>query len=92
MPKGKHEMNAEVNMLQTSIGLKREFTTDGDAYFVLEIGMDPETRVSIVEPDKGDWLYFVAVNPDTGETKFTADYNEFLEFKAEFEEYIAKNP
>ena len=45
-----------------------------------------------LEPDKGDWLYFVAVNPDTGETKFTADYNEFLEFKAEFEEYIAKNP
>ncbi|MCB0267584.1 MAG: hypothetical protein R3C26_15430 [Calditrichia bacterium] len=49
-------MNAEVNMLQTSIGLKREFTTDGDAYFVLEIGMDPETRVSIVEPDMNTLL------------------------------------
>ncbi|MCB0263606.1 MAG: hypothetical protein KDE52_08830 [Calditrichaeota bacterium] len=43
-------------MLQTSIGLKREFTTDGDAYFVLEIGMDPETRVSIVEPDMNTLL------------------------------------
>jgi len=43
-------------------------------------------------PDEGDWLYFVSVNPDTGETKFTADYDEFLEFKAEFEEYVAKNP
>ena len=49
-------MNAEVNMLRTSIGLKREFTTDGDAYFVLEIGMDPETRVSIVEPDMNTLL------------------------------------
>lgn len=42
-------------------------------------------------PDEGDWLYFVAVNPDTGETKFTSDYDEFLKFKAEFEKYIADN-
>jgi UPF0755 protein len=34
-------------------------------------------------PTAGDWLYFVTVNPKTGETKFTADYNEFLEFKDE---------
>ncbi len=45
-----------------------------------------------LEPDEGDWLYFVAVNPDTGETKFTADYNEFLTFKKQFEDYIAANP
>jgi UPF0755 protein len=43
-----------------------------------------------LEPDDGDWLYFVAVNPDTGETKFTADYDEFLVFKKEFEDYVAK--
>ena len=43
-------------------------------------------------PDEGDWLYFVSVNPDTGETKFTADYDEFLKFKAEFERYVAENP
>lgn len=42
-------------------------------------------------PDEGDWLYFVAVNPDTGQTKFTSDYDEFLTFKAEFEKYIAEN-
>lgn len=45
-----------------------------------------------LEPDEGDWLYFVAVNPDTGETKFTADYDEFLTFKKEFEKYVAENP
>jgi UPF0755 protein len=45
-----------------------------------------------LRPDEGDWLYFVAVNPDTGETKFTSDYNEFLTFKQEFEEYVAENP
>lgn len=44
-----------------------------------------------LEPDDGDWLYFVAVNPDTGETKFTSDYKEFLKFKREFEKYVAEN-
>lgn len=44
-----------------------------------------------LEPDKGDWVYFVAVNPDTGKTKFTADYKEFLKFKRQFEKYIAEN-
>ena len=34
-------------------------------------------------PTSGDWLYFVTVNPATGETKFTASYDEFLRFKQE---------
>jgi UPF0755 protein len=36
-----------------------------------------------VNPPVGDWLYFVTVNPATGETKFTASYQEFLRFKQE---------
>ena len=40
-------------------------------------------------PDRGDWLYFVTVNPQTGRTKFTADYEEFLEFKREFKRRYA---
>jgi UPF0755 protein len=36
-----------------------------------------------VNPTPGDWLYFVTVKPETGETKFTSDYDEFLEFKKE---------
>jgi UPF0755 protein len=40
-------------------------------------------------PATGDWLYYVTVNPTTGETKFTSSYSEFLKFKAEFE---ANNP
>lgn len=43
-------------------------------------------------PEQGDWLFFVAVNPDTGETKFTKNYDEFLQFKQEFERYVAENP
>jgi UPF0755 protein len=42
-------------------------------------------------PADGDWLYYVTVNPDTGETRFTADYNEFLGFKSEFQAWCAAN-
>lgn len=35
-------------------------------------------------PDKGDWLYYVTVNPKTRETRFTASYDEFLRWKAEY--------
>jgi UPF0755 protein len=39
-------------------------------------------------PPEGDWVYYVTVNLDTGETKFTDDYDEFLEFKnGELAEY-----
>jgi UPF0755 protein len=34
-------------------------------------------------PSAGTWLYFVTTNLKTGETKFTANYNEFLKFKRE---------
>ena len=42
-------------------------------------------------PANGKWLYFVTVNPDTGETKFTRSYEKFLKLKAEFQEYVAKS-
>jgi UPF0755 protein len=34
-------------------------------------------------PPEGDWIYYVTVNLDTGETKFTEDYDEFLRLKNE---------
>ena len=40
-------------------------------------------------PEVGDWLYFVTVDPSTGRTKFTADYDEFLSFKKEFKRRYA---
>jgi UPF0755 protein len=45
-----------------------------------------------LNPADGDWLYYVTVNPDTGETKFTNDYNEFLGFKSELSAWLAENP
>lgn len=43
-----------------------------------------------LDPAEGDWLYFVSVDPTTGETRFTADYDEFLEFKQQFQERLAE--
>lgn len=43
-------------------------------------------------PESGDWLYYVTVNPDTGETRFTNDYNQFLTYKAEFQSWCKANP
>jgi UPF0755 protein len=40
-----------------------------------------------LDPEAGDWLYFVTVLP--GETKFTASYDEFLKFKAEYKRNYA---
>jgi UPF0755 protein len=40
-------------------------------------------------PDDGDWLFYVTVNLETGETKFTEDYDEFLGFSSELDEYCA---
>jgi UPF0755 protein len=38
-------------------------------------------------PAEGDWLFYVTVNLETGKTKFTDDYDEFLEFKQELRDY-----
>jgi UPF0755 protein len=40
-------------------------------------------------PAKGNWVYYVTVDLETGETKFTADYDTFLAYKQELEEWCA---
>jgi UPF0755 protein len=48
------------------------------------------TRAAIeatLNPAAGDWLYFVTVLPN--ETQFTASYDEFLKFKAEYKRNYA---
>lgn len=46
-----------------------------------------EAIQAALNPDDGPWFFYVTVNLKTGETKFTDDYDEFLEFKAELDEY-----
>ncbi|GAB3261742.1 endolytic transglycosylase MltG [Nocardioides dilutus] len=42
-----------------------------------------------LNPADGDWLFYVTVNLATGETKFASTEAEFLEYKAELDEYCA---
>lgn len=44
-----------------------------------------------LDPAKGKWLYFVSVDPAQGITKFTADYDEFLSFKREFQRNVGSS-
>jgi UPF0755 protein len=69
----------------------RDLGTDSDYNTYKHPGLPPGPISSpgkaaleaAINPTEGDWLYFVTVNPKTGETKFTGDYNEFLRFKRE---------
>jgi UPF0755 protein len=40
-----------------------------------------------LHPEDGPWFFYVTVNLQTGETKFTDSYDEFLQFKSELQEY-----
>ena len=42
-------------------------------------------------PDKGNWLYFVTVNFDTGETKFAKSYDDHLKNVEEFQKWCQSN-
>ena len=46
-----------------------------------------ESIEAVVNPPAGDWLWYVTVNLDTGETKFTDNYDEFQQLKQEYQEW-----
>lgn len=45
-----------------------------------------------LNPEPGDWIYFITTDLGTQETKFTASYEEFLVYKDEFLAYCEANP
>ncbi len=47
---------------------------------------------AVLDPPEGDWCYFVTVDLDTGETRFTGDYNEHLQNQELFRQWLANNP
>jgi UPF0755 protein len=38
-----------------------------------------------LHPVKGDWIYYITTNANTGETKFTKSYHQFLLWKAQLQ-------
>ncbi len=40
-----------------------------------------EAIAAAADPTPGDWIYYVTVDLDTGETRFTKEYDQFLDWK-----------
>ncbi|WP_405216357.1 endolytic transglycosylase MltG [Agrococcus sp. Ld7] len=47
---------------------------------------------AVLEPTEGPWLYFVTVNPETGETIFSETYDEHQQAVAQFQQFLRDNP
>lgn len=47
---------------------------------------------AVLDPTEGPWLYFVTVNPNTGETVFSSDYAEHQVAVQEFQQFLQENP
>jgi UPF0755 protein len=45
---------------------------------------------AILHPASGNWLYFVTVNPKTGETLYTSSPQQFQEFRQELEKNLGQ--
>lgn len=52
---------------------------------------DPKVVDAVVNPPKGDWLYFFTVNYDTGETKFATSFEGYRQIREEGNAWIEKN-
>lgn len=51
-----------------------------------------ETSISaVLNPEEGDWIYWVTVNLDSRETKFAVTNDEFLVYKREFQEWYRQS-
>ncbi|CAN5420931.1 endolytic transglycosylase MltG [soil metagenome] len=51
-----------------------------------------KTIEAALQPDEGNWLYFVPINLDTGETVFTNSYSEHLRNKDKLVEFCKSSP
>ena len=46
---------------------------------------------AVLNPAPGNWIYFVTVNPKTGETLFTASQAQFAQYRAELQQYLQQH-
>lgn len=76
----------KVDVLYTDLKVKSPYNTYKHAGLPpTPIDSPGETALkAALQPASGDWLYFVTVDPETGETKFTSSYSQFQEFRREF--------
>ncbi len=96
----KLQFDSTVNyaLRQDTFFLTEDMLTTSSPYntFVID-GLPPgpinspgqEALDAALNPAKGDWIYFVTVDPETLTTRFTADYDQFLEWKQKFRDTYA---
>jgi UPF0755 protein len=76
-----------------------DFEVDNPYNSRLHLGLPPtpisnpgEAAIAgALSPAEGDWVYFVTVDLDTGETIFTSSYDEFLAAKERYQQWVAEN-
>lgn len=99
----KLEFDSTVNygLGKTDVILTTELLSQENPYnSYLNFGLPPSPignpGVAAIEaalnPENGDWIYFITVNLETRETRFTSDYYEFLRWKDEFLAYCKQKP
>jgi UPF0755 protein len=85
---------------KTDVILTTELLNQDTAYNVyLRPGLPPtpidspgtQAIEAALAPEAGDWLFFITVDLNTKETKFTRSYSEFLEWKDEFLTFCEAN-
>ena len=96
---GKLEIDATVNYaLGRNLGVaisSEDLAVDSPYNTRKNAGLPPgpieapgdEAIAAAAKPADGPWFFYVTTNLKTGETKFTEDYDEFLEFKGELQDY-----
>lgn len=100
---GKLELDATINyaldQFETNIN-KSDLDSNSPYNTRKRMGLPPtpinspgeDALSAALDPPKGDWLWYATVNLDTGETKFTDNYDEFLRFQEELRQWEADNP
>jgi UPF0755 protein len=87
---GKSEINLTTDELQNTESPFNTYKYPGLPPTPINSPGEDAMRAAL-NPAEGDWLYYVTVNPETGETKFTNNYDEFLGFKAELSAWLDEN-
>ena len=68
-------------------------TYANDGLPVGPIGAPGDTAIqAALDPTPGDWLYFVTVNPETGETVFSTTLAEHNVGVQQFQQWLRDNP
>lgn len=100
---GKLQMDSTVLYglgIEGGVPTKDQLAKDTPFNTYLHAGLPPtpigatglEALQAVENPADGNWLYFVTVNLESGETKFSANYDEHKANVEEFKKWVKEHP